>query len=145
MMVTAGPETHQSDRQIITRIGATIAVGSTVIGFLAAVLISWWVGLLVLIVVAAGAWFGGAAPRPASAENRALRRLGPARELGESVAELRFANLVEGIAPTAGIPRPRCLVIEDAALNALALGRSARTGQVVVTSALLDQLSRMEL
>ena len=60
-------------------------------------------------------------------------------------AEARLLNLVEGLAPVAGVARPHCVVLDDPAPNALALGRDARHGCIVVTSGLLRSLSRMEL
>jgi hypothetical protein len=75
--------------------------------------------------------------------------VGPARQVGEQphgdVGDARLANLVEGLAPGAGLARPRCFVVDDPAANALAAGRDPRHGCLIVTSGLLHDLSRMEL
>jgi heat shock protein HtpX len=57
----------------------------------------------------------------------------------------RFHNLVEGLAVAAGVPKPSLHVVDDEAPNALALGRDARHAAVVVTTGLLDKLTRIEL
>jgi heat shock protein HtpX len=54
-------------------------------------------------------------------------------------------NVVEGLAIAAGIPKPRCYIIDDSALNAFASGRNPKNAIVVVTKGLLDKLNRVEL
>jgi heat shock protein HtpX len=54
-------------------------------------------------------------------------------------------HTVEGLAIAAGIPAPKCYVIEDTALNAFATGRNPETGVIVVTTGLLKKLNRLEL
>ena len=54
-------------------------------------------------------------------------------------------NVVEGLALAAGIPAPRCYVIEDTAPNAFATGRNPEHSVVVVTTGLLEKLNRLEL
>ena len=54
-------------------------------------------------------------------------------------------NVVEGLAIAAGIPKPRCYVIDDTAPNAFASGRNPKNSVVVVTTGLLDKLNRVEL
>ncbi len=54
-------------------------------------------------------------------------------------------NVVEGLAIAAGIPTPRCYVIEDTAPNAFATGRNPKTSVICVTTGILDKLNRAEL
>ncbi len=54
-------------------------------------------------------------------------------------------NVVEGLAIAAGLPQPRCYVIEDTAPNAFATGRNPENSVIVVTTGLLDKLNRVEL
>ncbi|MFB0564706.1 MAG: M48 family metallopeptidase [Candidatus Aminicenantaceae bacterium] len=54
-------------------------------------------------------------------------------------------NVVEGLAIAAGLPKPRCYIIDDTAPNAFASGRNPKNSVVVVTSGLLEKLNRAEL
>ncbi|HSQ79417.1 MAG TPA: M48 family metallopeptidase [Candidatus Bathyarchaeia archaeon] len=54
-------------------------------------------------------------------------------------------NVVEGLAIAAGIPMPKCYVIEDTAPNAFATGRKPETAVICVTTGLLQKLNRVEL
>jgi heat shock protein HtpX len=54
-------------------------------------------------------------------------------------------NVVEGLAIAAGVPAPRCYVIEDTAPNAFATGRNPRQSVIVVTTGLLQKMDRLEL
>jgi heat shock protein HtpX len=54
-------------------------------------------------------------------------------------------NVVEGLAIAAGLPKPRCYVINDTAPNAFASGRNPENAVVVVTEGLLKKLNRAEL
>ncbi len=54
-------------------------------------------------------------------------------------------NVVEGLAMAAGIPAPKCCIIEDTAPNAFATGRNPEHSVVVVTTGLLEKLNRLEL
>ncbi|MBU4330069.1 MAG: zinc metalloprotease HtpX [Acidobacteria bacterium] len=54
-------------------------------------------------------------------------------------------NVVEGLAVAAGIPQPRCYVIDDSAPNAFASGRNPKNSVIAVTTGLLDKLNRAEL
>jgi heat shock protein HtpX len=57
----------------------------------------------------------------------------------------RYHNVVEGLCVAAGVTKPELYVIEDPSLNALSAGREARAASVVVTTGLLEALSRIEL
>jgi heat shock protein HtpX len=54
-------------------------------------------------------------------------------------------NVVEGLAIAAGLPKPRCYIIDDTAPNAFASGRNPKNSVIVVTSGLLEKLNRAEL
>ena len=54
-------------------------------------------------------------------------------------------NVVDGLAIAAGLPKPRCYVIEDSAPNAFATGRNPQNSVICVTTGLLDKLNRAEL
>jgi len=54
-------------------------------------------------------------------------------------------NVVEGLAIAAGIPAPRCYIIDDTAPNAFATGRNPKNSVIVVTTGLLQKLNRAEL
>ena len=54
-------------------------------------------------------------------------------------------NVVEGLAIAAGLPKPRCYIIDDTAPNAFASGRNPKNAVIVVTTGLLQKLNRAEL
>jgi heat shock protein HtpX len=54
-------------------------------------------------------------------------------------------HTVEGLSLAAGIPTPKCYVIESKALNAFATGRNLENSAVAVTTGLLEKLNREEL
>jgi heat shock protein HtpX len=54
-------------------------------------------------------------------------------------------NVVEGLAIAAGLPTPRCYVIDDTAPNAFATGRNPQKAVICVTTGLLTKLNRVEL
>ncbi len=63
----------------------------------------------------------------------------------DPVQFLELHRLVENLAITAGLPKPRVYVIEDPAPNAFAAGRDAKHAVVAVTMGLLARLDRSEL
>ncbi|MDP2914418.1 MAG: zinc metalloprotease HtpX [Candidatus Aminicenantes bacterium] len=54
-------------------------------------------------------------------------------------------NVVEGLAIAAGVPAPRCYVIDDTAPNAFATGHSPKNSVICVTTGLLQKMNRAEL
>jgi heat shock protein HtpX len=54
-------------------------------------------------------------------------------------------NVVEGLAIAAGVPAPKCYVIDDTAPNAFATGRNPQNSVIVVTTGLLEKMNRVEL
>jgi len=67
-----------------------------------------------------------------------------ARELPKEAA-LEIHRLVENLAITAGIPKPKIYFIDSPALNAFATGRDPSRASVAVTRGLLESLDRSEL
>jgi heat shock protein HtpX len=57
----------------------------------------------------------------------------------------RYHNLVEGLCIAGGLPKPRLYIVEDAAPNAFATGRSPKHAAVAVTTGLLEKMNRVEL
>lgn len=54
-------------------------------------------------------------------------------------------NIVENLAITAGLPKPKVYIIPDTAPNAFATGRNAQHASVAVTQGLLQMLNKTEL
>ncbi|MDB5225043.1 MAG: HtpX2, heat shock protein HtpX, heat shock protein HtpX [Candidatus Adlerbacteria bacterium] len=54
-------------------------------------------------------------------------------------------NVVENLAITAGLPKPKVYIIEDPAPNAFATGRSPEHAAVAVTTGLLNMMNKSEL
>lgn len=120
-----------------------VASSAALVGFVAA-LLAWLVlaplvalavGVIVAAALACLAWWGS--------ESLALRLLGA--QPADPVTHARLFNLVEGLGANAGVPQPDLYVVTDAGLNILTMGRSPHHAALVVTSGLLDQLSRIEL
>ncbi len=59
--------------------------------------------------------------------------------------ETHLYHLVDGLAIAAGLPKPKCYVIDSKALNAFATGRDPDHGVICVTTGLLKTLNREEL
>lgn len=56
-----------------------------------------------------------------------------------------LANVVEGLAIAAGVPAPKCYVIDDTAPNAFATGRNPENSVICVTTGLMQKMNRAEL
>jgi len=56
-----------------------------------------------------------------------------------------LVNTVEGLTIAAGVPMPRCYVIDDTAPNAFATGRNPQNSVICVTTGLLAKMNRAEL
>lgn len=61
----------------------------------------------------------------------------------ESATELH--NVVENLAITAGLPKPKVFYIDSGALNAFATGRDPNHASIAVTRGLVEKLDRSEL
>ena len=58
---------------------------------------------------------------------------------------LELHRIVENLAITAGLPKPRVYIVDDPAPNAFATGRNPKHSVVAVTTGLLERLERSEL
>lgn len=58
---------------------------------------------------------------------------------------IELHRIIENLAITAGLPKPRVYIINDAAPNAFASGRDAKHAVIAVTTGLLATLDRSEL
>ncbi|MBI4059565.1 M48 family metallopeptidase [Candidatus Giovannonibacteria bacterium] len=67
-----------------------------------------------------------------------------AKELPESRAP-ELHNIIENIAITAGLPKPRVYLVDSPQPNAFATGRDAKHAVVAATSGLLKMMNRSEL
>jgi heat shock protein HtpX len=76
--------------------------------------------------------------------DRLVLRVSHARPVSAD-EEPRYHNLVEGLCVSAGLPKPELYVIDDEAPNSFATGRDPAHGAIVVTTGLLQTLSRMEV
>ena len=110
--------------------------------------------LLALAAVLAGLGPAGAAAAVAVAAGLVALALVSAPGLALRVARARpadpdryprYANLIEGLCRTAGMPQPKLYVIDSDAANAFAVGYSPARSAVVVTRGLLIKLNRLEL
>ena len=130
-----------ANRRRATTLLAGIAVGSFVVLWVVLAIAGLpLVGLVVAALVAAGA----VALLSSRADAYAVARCGATP--ADPTVHARFHNVVEGLCVAAGLPKPALLVVEDEeAPNALALGREPRTASLVVTSGLLEKLTRIEL
>ena len=63
----------------------------------------------------------------------------------DNVQFLELHRVVENLAITAGLPKPRVFIISDPSPNAFATGRDAEHAVVAVTTGLLDMLDKTEL
>lgn len=99
----------------------------------------WMGGVVIAFLVASlyalFTWFAGA--------NMILGLMG-AKEVTKKEYPHLF-HTVEGLAIAAGLPKPKCYVINDSALNAFATGRDPAHSAICVTSGLLKKLNREEL
>lgn len=68
-----------------------------------------------------------------------------AREAPRQEPYLKLHRLVENLAITAGLPKPKVCVINDPSPNAFATGRDPNHSTIAVTSGLLERLNKVEL
>ena len=126
------------------RRAALLAAGFVTVVAAAALAVATLLGGGVLGVVLAVAAAGAAAWLACWRSDAVVLAMSHARP-ADPVAHARLHNLVEGLCVAAGLPKPRVFVVEDEAVNAFSTGRDPRHAAVVVTTGLLDQLSRIEL
>lgn len=92
-------------------------------------------GAVVGAVVAAAAYFFSDRIALAAAKAR------PAHPVDQA----RLHNIVEGLCVAAGLPKPALYVVSDPAPNAFSAGRNPANASLVVTTGLLDSMTRVEL
>jgi heat shock protein HtpX len=117
---------------------AAFAAPLLVIGALLTPVLGVWVLGLAVALVALGliAAFS-------LSERLALAAAGASRATAEAYP--RYHNLVEGLCHDLRMPKPQLYVIDEEALNAMAVGLSPRRASVAVTRGLLNKLNRIEL
>ena len=97
------------------------------------------VGLIVAAVIALAFAVAGYL-----AADKLVLRLSRAREISAK-DQPRVHNIVEGLAASAGLPKPGVYIVDDSAPNAFATGRDPAHASIVVTRGLLDMMNRVEL
>ena len=97
-------------------------------------------GIVFALVIAVGyslvSWFWG---------DRVVLSASGAQEITSREQNSYLWNLVENLAITAGIPRPRIYVVTDPALNAFATGRDPQHASIAVTTGIVQALENEEL
>ncbi len=96
-------------------------------------------GLIAAVVIAVGMTIGSY-----YASDKIVLAMSKARPVEKKDYPYLY-NVVEGLAIAAGLPRPRCYIIDDSAPNAFATGRNPNNSVIVVTTGLLEKLNRVEL
>jgi Zn-dependent protease with chaperone function len=142
--VPAGTRNDSAARHHNRRRALTIAAAPALVVFvvvagicvgagldLAGVVAGLGAGVLVWIVV----WRG--------CTSFVLRALGV--RAGDEAELARADNLVDGLCASMGVELPDIVLLDDDARQALALGRTSRTGVLVVTSGLLETLDPVHL
>lgn len=129
----------QNQRRSFVLLAALVVVTAAVIGAVLALLGAGVIGLLVAVVI--GGLAGFVSYRWTDAVVLRLSRAEPA----DADTFARLHNLTDGLCIASGLPRPGLYVIDDAAPNAFATGRSDKHASVVVTTGLLELLDRVEL
>jgi heat shock protein HtpX len=66
-------------------------------------------------------------------------------KLADGKQYIYLHNLCEGLALSAGIPKPKVYVIEDPSPNAFATGRDPKNASIAVTTGLMQRMDRAEL
>lgn len=101
------------------------------------------IGVVIPVVLAAGGAVIGYRLYAARAPGLVLEHLTAQR--ADPVGDARLFNVVEGLCVTHGVPEPEVRVLDEAGLNACAIGLDPRDTTLVVTRGACDTLSRIEL
>lgn len=99
---------------------------------------NWWITAIILVFAA-----GYAVVQYFAADREALALAG-ATEVSQTDAP-RYYRLVENLCITTGTPMPRLYVVEDAAPNAFATGRTPEKAAITVTTGLFETMTDREL
>ena len=129
---------QENKRRAATLVGGVVAVVGIVLGLLGLLLLGW-IGLIIGFVLA------GAAAAVFVRRSTAMVLVRAGGRPADDVAHARLRNVVEGLCVAGGLPVPALYVLEEPSPNALTCGRNPRDAGLVVTSGLLDGLSRIEL
>ena len=132
--------THQEENVAKTWVLMAVFLGIVVaVGFAA----SWYFNSSVILyaaiifALATNIWSYWNSDKIALAMSRAI----PA----DPVEFVELHRVVENLAITAGLPKPRVYIIKDASPNAFATGRDAKHAAVAVTTGLLRIMNKTEL
>ncbi len=105
-----------------------------------------WTGAVTLAVILGGSLYKSAMLRagggPGVAESLGGRRIMPN---SDDFLERRLLNVVEEMAIASGVPAPPVFLLEDAGINAFAVGFSPRDAAIGVTRGAMELLSREQL
>jgi Zn-dependent protease with chaperone function len=132
-------EVTANRRRALMLCAVPAAMPALIVGVVLFAAFSWVAGVVALVVVGVAAAYGLWRTAP----NRALRTVG-AVPLDEH-DEPRLSNMVEGLCATFGVRVPALYLVRDRVPNACALGRDAKSADLVVTTGLLDQLNPIQL
>lgn len=120
-----------------TAFGASVFIITGLIALL--IFRNLWIAILIGVAAAVGwlsaAWF------KATNVVLDLSEVEPASESDHA----RLFNVCAGMCVTVGTSAPDIYVVEDSALNAMAVGRNPRSAALVVTTGLLEELTLIEL
>ena len=136
----AQDQVAENRRRVALLLGGLAAVVFLVVELVLALV---GLGFLLALVPAVAAGAAAAWVVQSRAEGVVLRRIGAVPV--DETEQPRLHNLVEGLCVAAGLPKPALHVVEDEAPNTLAVGRDPRHAALVVTTGLLDKLTRIEL
>lgn len=96
--------------------------------------------VVIALVISVGmtlfSWFAG---------DKVVLAASGAKEIQNRDENMYVWNMVENLAITAGIPRPRMYIIDDPAANAFATGRSPEHASVALTTGIISLLENEEL
>lgn len=111
-------------------------------------LLTWILGRLIGLggeaLIAAVIISGGMAVGSYYTSDKIVLAISRARPLRKEEYPYLY-HTIEGLALAAGLPPPRCYIIEDTAPNAFATGRNPEKAIIVVTRGLVEKLNRLEL
>jgi heat shock protein HtpX len=106
--------------------------------------LSWYFGNQMILVIAVIVSIVQALVSYYSSDKIALS-ISQAQEVERKEPYLEIHRLVENLAITAGIPKPKIYIINDTAPNAFATGRDPEHASIALTTGLLDKLDKSEL
>lgn len=142
--IAAVPSTSSFDRSSDRLVRNALLVGvvpAVVVGIVVALLLTWWLGLIALVLVAA-VWAGLVLQRVSRSVATVLELIGaPPAGIG---GHPRWENVVDGLCASTGVTQPELVVLDHAAANALVVADRQRV-VLVVTRGLAEDLSQIEL